>query len=65
MLLQYGDDLDCIHSLINLLDERSDVNPPMNVVSTFNRHRFARRLKQVGQSVELEALLNEYTGDKK
>ena len=66
MLLQHGDDLDYVQSLINLIGERSDVNPPMNAVSdAFNRRRFTRRFKQEGQSVELDALLNDNTkGDK-
>ena len=59
-LLQHGDDLDYVQTLLNVLGDRTDINPAMNaVVDAFNRRRFTGRFKMANQSVELDTLLNE------
>lgn len=61
-LLQHGDDLDYVQTLLNVLGDRTDINPAMNaVVDAFNRRRFTGRFKMANQSVELDTLLNEST----
>ena len=62
LLLQHADDLDYIQSLLNLLGEKPELNPPMNAVSdAFNRRRFTGGFKQENQSVVLDTLLNANT----
>ena len=61
-LLQHGDDLDYVQTLLIVLGDRTDINPAMNaVVDAFNRRRFTGRFKMANQSVELDTLLNEST----
>ena len=63
VLLQHADDLDYIQNLLNVLGNKTGVNPAMNAVSDafFNRRRFSGRFKTGDQRVELDVLLNQGT----
>ena len=54
--------LDFTQALLNLVGEKSAVNPVMNaVVDAFIRRRFTGRFRSGNQSIELDTLLNAST----
>ena len=61
-LEQMEESLDFTQALLNLVGEKSAVNPVMNaVVDAFIRRRFTGRFRSGNQSIELDTLLNAST----
>ena len=61
-LRQANDSLEYTQELLNLLGDKSEVNPVMNAVcDAFTRRRFSGSLRVGNQGVELDTLLNAAT----